>query len=82
MEADTRRLGHLKWLCRRGLKELDVLLESFLKREADRLAAGGWPEFESFLAQEDDRLWDVLQACPADQTTAWDELIRAIRQTR
>lgn len=71
-------LGRLRWLCRRGMKELDVLLEGFLLREGERLASGGWRELGAFLQLEDDRLWDLLQGKepPAPE---FHDLVRAIR---
>ena len=58
----TLRVKRLKWLCRRGMKELDVLLENFIARSEQELGTGAWPEFESLLQAEDDRIWDWLQA--------------------
>jgi len=55
------RLRKLHWLCRRGMKELDVLLERFIKKQSAALEQGAWPELESLLALEDDQLWDILQ---------------------
>ena len=55
------RLRKLKWLCRRGMKELDVLLERFIKNQSAALEAGAWPELESLLSMEDDHLWQVVQ---------------------
>lgn len=54
------RLRKLTWLCRRGMKELDVLLGRFLDRESAALQRGEWPEFESLLQLEDDQLWDCM----------------------
>lgn len=51
------RIRRLRWLCRRGMKELDVLLERFVDTQAGALAAGAWPELEQLLAEEDDQLW-------------------------
>jgi len=58
---DSARLRRLRWLCRRGMKELDLLLEGFVERQAQSLAANIWPEFEALLQREDDRIWDWLQ---------------------
>jgi antitoxin CptB len=55
------RIRKLKWLCRRGMKELDVLFERFIQNEQDALEQGSWPELESLLALEDDQLWDFIQ---------------------
>jgi len=62
------------------MKELDVLLESFLRREGTCLAGGDWPELEAFLQLEDDRLWDFLQGReppPAD----FSRLVQVIRDS-
>lgn len=54
------RVKKLRWKSRRGLKELDVLFEAFFAKQADSLAAGGWPQLEDLLAQEDDVLFDWI----------------------
>ncbi len=43
------------------MKELDVLLERFIKSQSAALELGAWPELESLLAMEDDNLWHVVQ---------------------
>lgn len=60
MNAGESRLKALRWKSRRGMKELDVLLESFLIRQAAELKQGVWPVLEEFLAQEDDVLFDWI----------------------
>lgn len=50
----------LRWKSRRGMKELDVLLEAFLIHQADELKAGQWPALESLLDQEDDIFFDWI----------------------
>jgi antitoxin CptB len=55
------RTSRLKWHCRRGMKELDLLLERFIDRNRKALTAGEWPELEDLLETEDDTLWDWLQ---------------------
>ena len=75
----TQRARKLKWLCRRGMKELDILLERFIDQQKQALDEGRWPEFESLLQNEDDVLWDWLQA-PADPAAArYRKLLEQIR---
>ena len=50
----------LRWKARRGMKELDVLLEAFFARHSESLLAGAWPQLELFLSQEDDVLFDWI----------------------
>ena len=42
------------------MKELDVLFEAFFENQAESLLAGGWPQLEELLAQEDDVLLDWI----------------------
>ena len=74
------RLKRLRWLCRRGMKELDLLLEAFLRQESSSLADGAWPEIEALLACEDDRLWDWFQGRTDAQSATWSDLIDHIRR--
>jgi antitoxin CptB len=60
MSDGRHRLNRLRWKSRRGLKELDVLLEAFFSSNANAIASGDWPELEKFLAQEDDVLFDWI----------------------
>lgn len=50
------------------MKELDVLLERFFEGQSVLLVDGGWPQLETFLAQEDDVLFDWMSGrnLPAD----------------
>ncbi len=57
----ANRVSKLKWLCRRGMKELDLLLESFLMQNKQSLERGSWPEFEALLHNEDDVFWIWVQ---------------------
>ena len=62
------RVKKLRWQCRRGMKELDVLFEAFLVKQAGPLLDGAWPELETLLKQEDDVLFDWVSGrnLPAD----------------
>jgi antitoxin CptB len=74
------RLRFLRWQSRRGLKELDVLLERFLDAEQESLAGGAWPEFEALLAREDDVLWDWLQRPEAPAAERYRTVLERIRR--
>ena len=73
------RPKRLRWRCRRGMKELDVLLESFLERERAPLAAGRWAELETLLETEDDVLWRWLQDPGAVDAAPYRRLLEQIR---
>lgn len=79
---DEARIRRLRWMCRRGMKELDVLLELFLLASESELCAGRWPQFERLLELEDDVLWNRLRGPGRSPDPALDELIGAIRGTK
>lgn len=62
----------LRWRCRRGKRELDVLLANFLDRHLAQLTAAQRNAFERLLAMEDEDLLDLLlgRAAAADADTA------------
>lgn len=68
------RLRKLQWKCRRGMKELDILLERFIKNQSAALDLGAWPELESLLAMEDDQLWGIIQN-PATANSEYRSLL-------
>jgi len=72
------RVQKLRWMCRRGMKELDVLLERFLSLEQESLEQGGWPDLERFLAEEDDRIWHWI--LHPESCTHYPELLNALRR--
>ena len=74
------RIRRLRWLCRRGMKELDILLERFVSDRSLDLEAGEWPEFEALLAEEDDLLWDLLQDPGTHGGEAYRALLAEIRE--
>ena len=75
-------LSRLRWRCRRGMKELDQILERFLEHGYPALAAAQKQRFAEFLEYPDPDLHAYLvgRAEPTDFELA--ELLRAIRETR
>jgi antitoxin CptB len=52
--------GRLRWRCRRGMRELDVLLEGYLSRRFDMADAAEQAAFLYLLEQEDPDIWAWL----------------------
>jgi len=55
-------LNRLRWQCRRGLLELDLVLERFLERHGDQLQGEPLACFEILLAYTDNDLLDLIRA--------------------
>ena len=53
-------LAKLKWQCRRGMKELDLLLENYLATDYLLADTAEKARFVQLLALEDDELFTVL----------------------
>ncbi len=50
----------VRWLCRRGMKELDVMLERYLERRWPEADAGERAAFVELLEMQDPDLWRLL----------------------
>lgn len=59
---DPKTLGRLKWRCRRGLLENDLLLERFFGRHQSTLTLQQAGALEALIALPDNDLLDLLLA--------------------
>ena len=61
------KLSELRWQCRRGKLELDVLLSNFLEREGPTLSEVDLAALEELLGLSDEELLDLMlgKAAPA-----------------
>lgn len=66
--SDDRRRERLRWHCRRGMLELDLILIGAFDRWYDRFTEAEIDQFEQLLAMEDTTLLACLQGSeePAD----------------
>jgi antitoxin CptB len=63
MDADLKRApGRLLWRCRRGMKELDLILERFAREGLPAASAAEHAAFERFLGLADPELAGCLLA--------------------
>ncbi|MGQ8365084.1 succinate dehydrogenase assembly factor 2 [Glaciecola sp. 1036] len=64
---EAKRLARLKWACRRGMLELDVLLMPFVEQAFDDLSYQQKVVFEKLLTSDDPDLFAWFmghQKCP------------------
>jgi antitoxin CptB len=54
------RHSKLKWHCRRGMRELDVLLERYLAREYEKAPPTQQAAFETLLSLQDPEILELL----------------------
>ena len=58
----AEELNRLHWQCRRGLLELDLVLERFLERHGERLQGEHLTSFKTLLEYADNDLLDLIHA--------------------
>lgn len=78
--ALINHLARLKWACRRGMLELDVLLNNFLQEAYPQLSDADKHRFVQLLASDDPTLfaWLMNQSTPDDPELA--AIVNRIRQ--
>ena len=64
------------------MKELDILLESFIEQNQQALESGGWPEFEELLRIEDDVFWTWVQHPDLKDAMIYQDILDRIRHGR
>ena len=71
--------ARLYWQCRRGMLELDLLLQGFFEQKIDSLNEVELQSFDALLRCADDQLYGYLlgQLRPSDKDIA--HVVRAIR---
>ena len=57
-----KELERARWRCRRGLLELDIVLQRFMDQYYTQLDESGLEQFEQLLALPDNDLWDLITA--------------------
>ena len=75
-------IDRIRWRCRRGLLELDLVLERFLREDWEKLLPEELAGFVRLLEASDNDLWDwVSGRCePSDPMAAG--LVRRLRAVR
>jgi len=69
---DARRLARLRWRCRRGMLENDLVLARFLAERGESLTEDDVAMLDRLLELPDNELWDLIarRLEPADPSVA------------
>ncbi|MBT8421060.1 MAG: succinate dehydrogenase assembly factor 2 [Gammaproteobacteria bacterium] len=76
------KYAKLKWHCRRGMRELDLLLERFLESRYESLTDADKALFSRFLEEPNGRIVDWLLEGVEPQDAEYRELVRQIQVYR
>jgi antitoxin CptB len=53
-------MARLRWLCRRGMKELDLLMQKYLDHSYPGASQADQQAFEAILQMQDPQLYDMI----------------------
>jgi antitoxin CptB len=73
-------MNRLRWHCRRGRLENDLVLERFLATYGGRLEGGQLAAFQALLGQSDDDLWNLLSGRSECDDPALGEVVQLLRR--
>jgi antitoxin CptB len=73
-------LGRVRWQCRRGMLELDLVLSRFLERHFADLQPLERAAFKGLLELSDNDLWDVVSGRLHPETPTAAGVARLLRE--
>ena len=76
---DDKDYERLRWQCRRGMRELDELLQPFLRRHLYSLDDDEMKIFRRLLACQDQQLLGLLMLNETPEDHGWVDVIAKIR---
>ncbi len=72
-------LERLRWQCRRGLLELDLLFEAFLDKRYSSLSDADKEAFNQLLEHQDQTLQEWLLGKTSPENEAMQRMVRLVR---
>ena len=75
-------LNRLRWQCRRGLLELDLVLERFLEKYGEQLQGERLDSFRTLLTLSDNEILDLVNARTACRDARFAEVVQWMRSSR
>jgi antitoxin CptB len=73
--------NEITYRCKRGLLELDLLLNNFYRVAAEKMSSEEKMQFLSLLAVDDFQLWDLIQK-PINKGNQYSNLINLINSSK
>jgi len=79
-DASGAELRRLRWRCRRGMLENDLVLQRFLDRHATALDRERMAQLNELLALGDNDLWDLLSGRCECADPRLEPMVRMLRE--
>ena len=75
-------MPRLRWLCRRGMKELDLLLKKYIEHKYTDAPAADQQAFKSILNMQDPELYDLILGRTESEDTDVARIIKTLRDSQ
>ncbi len=79
--VDPAELSRLRWRCRRGMKELDVIMSRYLERHYANATQAAQAQFNRLLEMPDPELYRLLLGKDEASDPALQEFARELRES-
>ena len=76
----SRELNRLRWRCRRGMLENDLILARFLDARGEAISEPELAGLDRLLDLSDNQLWDLLSGRQEPDDAAIKPLLEALRR--
>lgn len=70
-----------RWRCRRGMLELDIVLQRFMNRYYADLGAQELVQFERLLSLADNDLWDLITGRKVNDDHQWLPILELLQKS-
>ncbi len=74
-------LSKLRWRCRRGFLENDLVLERLLKARGNEFTRDEFTQLKALLELDDNNLWDIIAGRNDDYPPDTEPMVATLRQT-
>ena len=81
MMPEIERINRLRWKCRRGMLELDIMLQTFLDHGYMELSKIQQEHFDELLSYEDNPLFELLMNNTSPTNPEMKYVIKSIQYT-
>ena len=81
LEPSKTEKARLQWRCRRGMLELDLLLQPFVEKQFDKLSNEQKQQFNALLDFQDQELLECLMLQKSPEDERLNGIISKVRST-
>jgi antitoxin CptB len=74
-------LSKLRWRCRRGFLENDLVLTRLLDKRGANFSAEEHQQLLTLIAMDDNELWDIIAGRKDDFPSQTNEMVQTLRKT-